>query len=84
VKVGDKLPTRPIGPHTIATFTTEWRAYLMTVWGASREYGESSTLEAGWLPEMSRDREGAKIDPTNADGSTRARRAATCRRAMRS
>src|SRR5262249_58269550 len=68
IKVGDRLPTRPIGPHTIATFTTEWRSYLMTVWGASREYGETSTHDAGWLPEMSRDREGAKIDPTNADG----------------
>ena len=68
VKAGDTLPERIIGPHTIATFTTEWRAFLMTVWGGSREYGESSTLEAGWLPEMSRDREGAKIDPTNADG----------------
>jgi acyl dehydratase len=68
VKVGDRLPVRPIGPHTIATFTTEWRAYLMTVWGGSREVGESSTLRAGWLPEMSRDEEGAKIDPSNADG----------------
>jgi len=68
VKVGDRLPVRPIGPHTIATFTTEWRAYLMTVWGGSREFGESSTLRAGWLPEMSRDEEGAKIDPSNADG----------------
>jgi acyl dehydratase len=68
VKVGDRLPTRPIGPHSIATFTTEWRAYLMTVWGGSREFGESSTLRAGWLPEMSRDEEGAKIDPSNADG----------------
>lgn len=68
VKVGDKLPERPLGPHNIATFTTEWRAYLMTVWGGAEEFGESSTLEAGWLPEMSRDREGAKIDPTNADG----------------
>jgi hypothetical protein len=62
------LATRPIGPHSIATFTTEWRAYLMTVWGAMREYGVSSTHDAGWLPEMSRDREGAKVDPTNADG----------------
>ena len=56
----------------------------MTVWGAMREYGESSTHDAGWLPEMSRDREGAKIDPTNADGLYRGRRAATCRPAMRS
>jgi acyl dehydratase len=68
VKEGDVLPTRPIGPHSIATFTTEWRAYLMTVWGGARELGVSSTLEAGWLPEMSRDREGAKIDPAEADG----------------
>ncbi|MGI9591380.1 MAG: FAS1-like dehydratase domain-containing protein [Myxococcota bacterium] len=70
VKVGDKLPTRPIGPHTIASFTTEWRAYLMTVWGATREVEalENSTLEAGWLPEMSRDQEAAKIDPSQGDG----------------
>lgn len=32
VKVGDKLPTRVIGPHSIASFTTEWRAYLFTTW----------------------------------------------------
>jgi acyl dehydratase len=70
VRVGEELPTRPIGPHTIASFTTEWRSYPMTVWGATREVPalESSTLEAGWLPEMSRDREAAKIDPTHADG----------------
>jgi hypothetical protein len=70
VKVGDKLPTRPIGPHTIASFTTEWRSYIMTVWGASREEAalENSTLEAGWLPEMSRDTEAAKVDPSHADG----------------
>jgi hypothetical protein len=68
VKVGDLLPTRPIGPHTLMSFTTEWRSYIMTVWGASREFGESSTLEAGWLPEMSRDTESAKVDPTHGDG----------------
>ncbi len=70
VKVGDKLPTRPIGPHTIASFTTEWRSYLMTIWGASKEVPalENSTLEAGWLPEMSRDQEAAKVDPSQADG----------------
>ena len=70
VRVGDKLPRRPIGPHTIASFTTEWRSYLMTIWGATREVPalESSTLEAGWLPEMSRDPEAAKIDPSHADG----------------
>jgi hypothetical protein len=69
VKVGDKLPTRPIGPHTIMSFTTEWRSYLMTVWSAFRDDGgPSSLMEAGWLPEMSRDVEGAKVDPTLGDG----------------
>jgi N-terminal half of MaoC dehydratase len=32
VKVGDKLPTRVFGPHSIASLTTEWRAYLFTLW----------------------------------------------------
>jgi len=69
VKVGDKLPSRPIGPHTIASFTTEWRSYLMTVWHAFRaDAGPSSLMDAGWLPEMSRDVEGAKVDPTLGDG----------------
>jgi hypothetical protein len=68
VKAGDVLPTCPIGPHTVASFTTEWRAYTMTVWGATYEEGHSSTLEAGWIPEMSRDQEGQKIDPAEGDG----------------
>lgn len=68
VSAGDKLPTRPIGPHTLMSFTTEWRSYLMTVWGAVEWYGETSTNSSGWLPEMSRDEEGAKIDPAQADG----------------
>jgi N-terminal half of MaoC dehydratase len=32
VKVGDSLPARVFGPHSIASFTTEWRAYLFTLW----------------------------------------------------
>ena len=68
VKVGDTLPLRPIGPHTVASFTTEWRAYNMAIWGAWYEDGDSSHGQAGWLPEMTRDEEGAKIDPSNADG----------------
>jgi hypothetical protein len=33
VNVGDKLPVRVFGPHSIASITTEWRAYLFTLWG---------------------------------------------------
>ena len=69
VEVGTRLPRRPIGPHTIASFTCEWRAFLMSVWGTFRDDGGRSSLyQAGWLPEMSRDLEGAKRDPTLADG----------------
>jgi hypothetical protein len=68
VKVGEKLPRRPIGPHNIMSFTTEWRAYTFTVWGSSYEAGPSSTDKAGWIPEMDRDLEGAKIDPAAGDG----------------
>jgi acyl dehydratase len=32
VKVGDNLPMRTFGPHSVASFTTEWRAYLFTIW----------------------------------------------------
>jgi hypothetical protein len=32
VHVGDALPTRIFGPHSLASFTTEWRAYLFTIW----------------------------------------------------
>ena len=69
VKVGDKLPTRPIGPHTVMSFTTEWRSFAMTVWSAFESDGGPSSLhDAGWLPEMARDLEGAKVDPTLGDG----------------
>lgn len=68
VKVGEKLPRCPIGPHNLLSFATEWRAYTMTIWGSSYSYGTSSTMESGWTPEMSRDKEGEKIDPAQSDG----------------
>jgi len=39
VQVGDELPVRVIGPHSIASFTTEWRAYLFTIWGGTHRPG---------------------------------------------
>ncbi len=69
VHAGDKLPERLIGPHTIASFTTEWRSYLFTVWETFRPDGLPTTLlEAGWLPEMSRDLKKAELDPSQSDG----------------
>jgi hypothetical protein len=41
----------------------------MTVWGAyAADGGPSSLYQAGWLPEMSRDLEAAKKDPSLGDG----------------
>src|SRR5687768_2401321 len=34
VKVGDRLAGNVLGPHSLASFTTEWRAFPMTTWGA--------------------------------------------------
>jgi acyl dehydratase len=69
VKIGDELPQGVIGPHTIQSFTTEWRAYTFTVWGSSFSDGRpTSTGKAGWLPEMTSDQEKGKIDPAQVDG----------------
>lgn len=33
VNVGDVLTERVFGPHSIASFTTEWRAFIVNTWG---------------------------------------------------
>ena len=66
--VGTRLPSRPIGPHSLASFASEWRAYTFTVWGSSYHEGPDHLLDAGWLPEMDRDMDGAKEDPELGDG----------------
>jgi acyl dehydratase len=68
VKEGENLPQRVIGPHDIRTLTTEWRAFTMTVWGSSVHSGPDHIQQAGWLDEMSRDLDTAKLDPSIADG----------------
>jgi acyl dehydratase len=68
VEVGQRLPTRPIGPHTLSTFATEWRSYIFTVWGSNYQEGPDHLTEAGWLPEMDRQLEAAKADPSLGDG----------------
>lgn len=39
IEVGDELPVRVIGPHSLASFATEWRAYLFTIWGGTHRPG---------------------------------------------
>jgi hypothetical protein len=35
LKIGDTLSERVFGSHSIASFTTEWRAFLMNTWGTT-------------------------------------------------
>ncbi|HZQ34416.1 MAG TPA: MaoC family dehydratase N-terminal domain-containing protein [Dehalococcoidia bacterium] len=69
VREGERLPRGVIGPHSLQSFTTEWRSYIFTVWGSNAPDGRpTSTLRSGWLPEMSQDRDKAQIDPAQSDG----------------
>lgn len=68
VNVGDQLPRRALGPHSIQTLTTESRTDVGG-WGAHYQSdGPSSTMDAGWIDEMTRDEEGMKINPGLGDG----------------
>jgi acyl dehydratase len=69
VSVGERLVTRAIGPHTIATFTTEWRAFPFTVWGSRPNVVSKNIAEAGWLPEMAQGEiDAVGVDPGDNDG----------------
>ncbi|CAN7659087.1 MaoC family dehydratase N-terminal domain-containing protein [Phenylobacterium sp. LjRoot225] len=71
VKVGDQLPERVFGPHSVASFTTEWRAYLMNVWGAL-EMRKNDLAALGFTKEMGgheNDPDMLRINPELTDGA---------------
>jgi hypothetical protein len=74
IKVGDPLPRRVIGPHSIASFTCEYRAFMFDVWGSwhwvipEGVKDPWTTQDAGWIDGFTCDYEGAKIDPRRRDG----------------
>jgi acyl dehydratase len=74
IKVGDQLPTRVIGPHTIATFATEWRAFASSAWGSYKWVGVPGMADPwinqdpGFIEGLVIDYEEAKIDPRHTDG----------------
>ncbi|AZG45128.1 hypothetical protein D7316_01722 [Gordonia insulae] len=74
VKVGDKLPRRVIGPHSIASFTTEYRAFLFNIWGTFEWVAPEGIddpwvyQDPGWGEGFGFDEEDAKIDPRKRDG----------------
>ncbi|MGF7236357.1 MAG: FAS1-like dehydratase domain-containing protein [Frankia sp.] len=74
VKVGDTLPRRVIGPHSIASFTTEYRAFLFNIWGTFGWVAPAGVedpwvyQDPGWVEGFGFDEEGARIDPRLRDG----------------
>lgn len=74
VKVGDRLPRRVIGPHSIASFTTEYRAFLFNIWGTFHWVSPPGVQDPwinqdpGWAEGFAFDEEGARIDPRKRDG----------------
>ena len=72
--MGDKLPRRVIGPHSIASFTTEYRAFIFNIWGSFYWYGLDDVKDCwinqdmGWIEGFSFDEEGAMVDPRLRDG----------------
>ena len=73
VKVGDRLAEHVLGPHSLASFTTEWRAFPMTVWGGMAKGPTTvSARDLGYTEEMSGgegDRRLERTNPELADGA---------------
>jgi hypothetical protein len=73
VSVGDRLASNVLGPHSLASFTTEWRAYPMNAWGAMKTGPTTvSAEELGYTKEMSGgegDRRLQRLNPELTDGA---------------
>jgi acyl dehydratase len=73
VRVGDKLPRRVIGPHSVVTFALECRGHRQNIWGTWRwnppaGTQDPATDDAGFGEKMSYDHAASKIDPRMHDG----------------
>ena len=73
VSVGDRLAEHVLGPHSLASFATEWRAYPMTTWGATAKGPTTvSAEELGYTKEMAGyegDRRMERLNPELTDGA---------------
>ena len=71
VQIGDRLPTRVFGPHSVASLATEWRAYLFTIWGGTHRPGIDMAA-LGFTEEMAgheNDPVMERINPELTDGA---------------
>ena len=72
VNVGDKLSVRVFGPHSVASFATEWRAYLMNLWGSAHRNQDCDPVQLGFVGPMAgweMDPVLEKINPEMTDGA---------------
>nr|WP_086494038.1 MaoC family dehydratase N-terminal domain-containing protein [Novosphingobium panipatense] len=71
VAVGDQLPERVFGPHSIASFATEWRAYIVNTWG-TMDLRKNDLEELGFTREMAgyeNDPDMMLVNPALTDGA---------------
>ena len=73
IKLGDPLPRRVIGPHSIVTFANECRSFRQNIWGTWRwnppeGVYDPATENRGYAADMTYDYAAAKIDPRMKDG----------------
>jgi acyl dehydratase len=73
VKVGDKLPRRVLGPHSVVSFALECRSFRQNIWGTWRwnvpaGVHDPAKDDAGFGKSMTYDHEASKIDPRKHDG----------------
>lgn len=71
VQIGDKLPERVFGPHSVASFTTEWRAYIINNWG-TMNMRKLDLTALGFTAEMAgfeNDPDVLKVNPEITDGA---------------
>ena len=71
VQPGDQLPPRVFGPHTVASFATEWRSYLFSIWG-TLDRREINLEDFGFSPEFAgheNDPIMERINPELTDGA---------------
>ena len=50
VEVGEELAPNVLGPHSLASFATEWRAYPMTTWGNTKKGPSTMRADASATP----------------------------------
>jgi acyl dehydratase len=73
VSVGDKLPKRVLGPHSVVTFANECRSFRQNIWGTWRwnppeGVYDPATEDRGYAADMTYNHQAAKIDPRLKDG----------------